>query len=107
MFAFFQAILSCFAPDSCHLMREVFEDYFWKFLRKMSLKRLQVSFYKHCKFYSIGVPLKKASTLLRKLTDELDLEGLTLAKLLAQSRIDIYEQTIFFKMPYSPSACLI
>jgi TniQ len=107
MFAFFQAILSCFAPDSCRLMREVLEDYFWKFLRKMSLKRLQVSFYKHSKFYSIGAPLTKANALFRRLTDKLDLSGLTLAKLLSESRIDIYEQTIFFKMPYSPSPCFI
>jgi len=107
IFAFFQIILSCFAPDSCRSMREVLEDYFWKFLLKMSLTKLVVSFHKHSKFYSIDVPLKKASTLLKRLTDELDLEGLTLAKLLAGSQIGICEQTIFLKMPYCLSSYLI
>ncbi len=101
MVEFFQFVFLLFDQDSWGFMRELFEDYFYQFLSKNSIKKFQISFRKPFQFCSIVLAPRQQASLQQRLANFCCKEGLTLAKLLVTSQIEIYNETIFFKIPYS------
>lgn len=99
---FFAAVFIWFAQDSWSFIQVFFEEYFERFLRKYSLKKLQIFFVKDFQFYSVSIPVTSENYLKEQLASKPELEGLTLAKLFVFSRIEIYNQTVFFRMNYFP-----
>ena len=99
---FFESVFIWFAQESWEFIQEVFADYFEIFLRKVVIKNIQISFYKKFRYYSICISLTRKTPLSEKLASRSELEGLTLAKLFAESRIDMYNETLFFRMRYFP-----
>ncbi|MES1024885.1 TniQ family protein [Gloeocapsa sp. BRSZ] len=96
----FQQIFNCFFRKSCGFLTKVIEDYFWELLVKMSIKDLKISGIQHSRFYSFCSPVKKGKSFLKKLAVNLELKELTIASLVATSKVEIYDETIFFKMTY-------
>jgi hypothetical protein len=102
MVEFFQFVFLLFDQDSWGFMRELFEDYFFQFLSKNSIKELQISFKKPFECCLISSSVGEQASLKERLANFFLKEGFTLAKLLATSKTEIYDETIFFRIPYLP-----
>ena len=96
----FQDIFRCFLLISYDFITEVVEDYFWNLLIKMSIKNLEISGIRQSRFYVFSSPVNQGKSFLKKLAMDLEFEELTVASLFASSKVEIYEETIFFKMTY-------
>jgi hypothetical protein len=99
---FFQSMFVWFEQDSWSFLQELFADYFERFLIKIPLKNLQISFYKNSRIHSVCISLMTQPCLTKKIASRQELEGLTLAKLFSTSRVDMYNETLFFRMTYFP-----
>lgn len=101
----FKFIFNCFSLKSCSFITRVIEDYLWELLLDMSIKNLQISGIKQQHFYSFRSPLKQGKNFLKKLAIDLELKDLTIAGLFTRSTVEIYDETIFFKMIYLDALC--
>jgi hypothetical protein len=99
---FFQSVFIWFSQESWGFLSTIFTAYFERFLEKLSIKNIQISFYRDFRFCSVCISLTRKAPLTEKLASRSELEGLTLAKLFATSRIDWYNDTLFFRMRYFP-----
>lgn len=97
---FFESVFIWFEQESWEFIQEVFADYLERFLRKVNIKNIQISFYKNFRYYSICISLTRKTPLSEKLASRSELEGLTLAKLFAESQIGMDNETLFFRMRY-------
>ncbi|WP_180976855.1 TniQ family protein [Fischerella thermalis] len=96
----FRCIFNCFSTKYCGFITKVIEDYFWKLLVKMSIKDVKISGIIQPRFYSFSSPVNQGKSFLKKLAVDLELKELTMASLFARSKVEIYDETIFFKMTY-------
>lgn len=101
----FKFIFNCFPLKSYRFITKVVEDYFWDLLIVMSIKNLQISGIKQPHFYSFQSSLKQGKSFLKKLAVDLELENLTVASLFVRGRVEIYDETIYFKMIYLDALC--
>lgn len=99
---FFESVFVCFYEESWEFIREILADYLERFLRQVSIKEVKISFYKDFQFYSVSISLTRKTPLTKKLASRSELQGLTLGKLFALSRIDWYNETLSFRMRYFP-----
>ena len=97
---FFVSVFRWFSEDSWGFIQEVFTESFERLLKKMSIKKIQISFYKNYRFYSVDISLKTKIPLIQLLGSRRELRGVTLAQLFALSKIDMYDETLFFRMSY-------
>lgn len=100
---FFQSTFVLFDLDDWIFLQELFADYFERFLKTISLKNIQISFFKDFRIHSVCISLITQPCLTKKLASMSELEGLTLAKLFSTSQIDMYNETLFFRMAYFPN----
>jgi hypothetical protein len=96
----FQDIFRCFSAKPYNFITEVIEDCFWNLLIEMSIKNMEISGIKQSQFYVFSSPVNQGKSFLKKLAVDLEFEELTVASLFASSQVEIYKETIFFKMTY-------
>lgn len=102
---FFESVFIWFAQKPWEFIQEIFTDYFERFLRKVDIKTIRISFYKNFRYYSICISLTQTTRITEKLASRAELEGLTLAKLFADSQIGMDNETLLFRLrafPHSP-----
>ena len=95
---FFESVFIWFGQESWGFVQEVFSDYFERFLKKVFIKNVQIYLYKSYRYYLVSIELNRKTSLTEELASRAELEGLTLAKLFATSRISMDNETFFFKM---------
>lgn len=98
---FFCEVFKCFSSDPCQLIRVELEECFWQFLSSQGVRKLQIRFRTRVGLYTRQLSIKPISSLEQKLASAGVLVELSLARLLAESQVELGEQTIFFKKIYA------